>query len=66
MKEMTTYSLVEFERRSHGPRSGMFLEFHFAERPETILETLREDARIDMISDEGLTSVVDAQIRRMS
>ena len=66
MKELTTYSLVEFERRSHGPRSGMFLEFHFAERPETILETLREDARIDMVSDEELTSVVDAQIRRMN
>jgi cell division control protein 6 len=66
MKELTTYSLVEFERRSHGPRSGMFLEFHFAERPETILETLREDARIDMISDEELTSVVDAQIRTMN
>jgi cell division control protein 6 len=66
MKELTTYSLVEFERRSHGPKSGMFLEFHFAERPETILKTLREDARIDMISDEELTSVVDAQIRTMN
>jgi len=43
MKEMTTYSLVDFERRSHGPSSGMFLEFQFGERPETILETLRED-----------------------
>lgn len=42
MKELTTYSLVNFERRSHGPRSGMFLEFQFGERPETILETLRE------------------------
>jgi cell division control protein 6 len=66
MKELTTYSLVEFERRSHGPKSGMFLEFHFAERPETILKTLREDARIDMISDEELTSVVDAQIRTVN
>jgi len=62
MKELTTYSLVEFERRSQGPRSGMFLEFHFAERPETILETLREDSRIDTISDEELESVVNAQI----
>ncbi|AHG01706.1 cell division control protein Cdc6 (plasmid) [Halostagnicola larsenii XH-48] len=63
MKEMTTYSLVDFERRSHGPSSGMFLEFQFAERPETILETLQEDSRIDMVSREEVESVVKAQIR---
>jgi len=63
MKELTTYSLVDFERRSHGPSSGMFLQFQFGERPETILETLREDSRIDMASDEEIESVVNAQIR---
>jgi len=63
MKELTTYSLVEFERRSHGPTSGMFLEFRFAERPETILETLREDSRIDVVSQSEIESVVKAQIR---
>jgi cell division control protein 6 len=63
MKELTTYSLVDFERRSHGPSSGMFLEFQFGERPETILETLREDSRIDMVSDDEVQSVVNAQIR---
>ncbi len=63
MKELTTYSLVNFERRSHGPSSGMFLEFQFGERPETILETLREDSRIDEISEDEVTSVVKAQIR---
>jgi cell division control protein 6 len=63
MKELTTYSLVEFERRSHGPSSGMFLEFRFAERPETILETLREDSRIDSVSDAEIESVAKAQIR---
>ncbi|SER38042.1 orc1/cdc6 family replication initiation protein [Natrinema salaciae] len=63
MKEMTTYSLVDFERRSHGPSSGMFLEFQFGERPETILETLREDSRIDMVSTDEVTSVVKAQVR---
>ncbi|UHQ98464.1 orc1/cdc6 family replication initiation protein (plasmid) [Natrinema zhouii] len=63
MKEMTTYSLVDFERRSHGPSSGMFLEFQFGERPETILETLREDSRIDMVSADEVKSVVKAQIR---
>ncbi|MCU4744184.1 orc1/cdc6 family replication initiation protein [Natronoglomus mannanivorans] len=62
MKEMTTYSLVDFERRSHGPSSGMFLEFQFGERPETILETLREDSRIDMISPDEVASVVKAQV----
>lgn len=63
MKELTTYSLVDFERRSHGPSSGMFLEFQFGERPETILETLREDSRLEMVSDEEVQSVVKAQVR---
>ncbi|WP_254533814.1 orc1/cdc6 family replication initiation protein [Natrinema gelatinilyticum] len=63
MKEMTTYSLVDFERRSHGPSSGMFLEFQFGERPETILETLREDSRINVVSPGEVSSVVKAQIR---
>ncbi|MFA9504426.1 orc1/cdc6 family replication initiation protein [Natrinema sp. H-ect1] len=63
MKEMTTYSLVDFERRSHGPSSGMFLEFQFGERPETILETLREDSRIDTVSADEVSSVVKAQVR---
>jgi len=63
MKEMTTYSLVDFERRSHGPSSGMFLEFQFGERPDTILETIREDSRLDMVSPDEVTSVVKAQAR---
>lgn len=63
MKELTTYSLVDFERRSHGPSSGMFLEFQFGERPETILETLREDSRIEMVSTDEVKSVVKAQVR---
>nr|WP_276274105.1 orc1/cdc6 family replication initiation protein [Halomicroarcula sp. GDY20] len=63
MKELTTYSLVDFERRSHGPSSGMFLEFQFGESPETILETLREDSRIDMVSQDEVTSVVRAQVK---
>lgn len=62
MKELTTYSLVGAERRSHGPSSGMFLEFRFAERPDTILETLREDSRIGTIGQEELTAVVRAQL----
>jgi len=66
MKEMTTYSLVDFERRSHGPSSGMFLEFQFGERPETILETLREDSRIGMVAWEDVQSLVKQQLRNGS
>jgi len=66
MKELTTYSLVDFERRSHGPSSGMFLEFQFAERPDTILETLREDSRIEMVSEDEVESIVKAQIRNQA
>ena len=62
MKELTTYSLVDFERRSHGPSSGMFLEFQFGEQPETILETLRESSRFDRVSSDEVRSVVEAQI----
>jgi cell division control protein 6 len=63
MKELTTYSLVDFERRSHGPSSGMFLEFQFGESPNTILETLAEDARIEMVSDDEIKAVVKAQMK---
>ena len=66
MKELTTYSLVDFERRSHGPSSGMFLEFQFGERPDTILETLREDSRIEVVSEDEVNSVVNAQIRNQT
>jgi len=66
MKELTTYSLVDFERRSHGPSSGMFLEFQFGEQPDTILETLREDSRIDMISASEVHAVVKAQLRNQA
>jgi len=66
MKELTTYSLVDFERRSHGPSSGMFLEFQFGESPATIIETLNEDSRIGMISETEVKSVVKAQIRNRS
>ncbi|WP_425492367.1 AAA family ATPase [Halobellus inordinatus] len=66
MKELTTYSLVDFERRSHGPSSGMFLEFQFAEQPDTILETLREDSRLEMVSEDEVNSVVNAQIRNQT
>jgi len=66
MKELTTYSLVDFERRSHGPSSGMFLEFQFGERPETILDTLREDSRLDVVSTGEIESVVKAQLKQKS
>jgi cell division control protein 6 len=63
MKELTTYSLVDFERRSYGPSSGMFLEFQFGESPDTILETLAEDARIDMVPSDEVQAVVTAQLK---
>ncbi len=64
MKELTTYSLVSFERRSKGPSSGMFLEFQFSERPDTIIETLREDSTFDGVDKAAVSSVVKSQIQR--
>ncbi|MCU4801718.1 orc1/cdc6 family replication initiation protein [Halobacteria archaeon HArc-gm2] len=64
MKEMTTYSLVDYRRQSCGPSSGLFLEFGFEEAPGTILETLREDSRLAAIDDDDVRRVVEAQVRR--
>ena len=64
MKELTTYSLVETERKSQGPHSGSYLEFTFSENPETIIETLREDSRLDDIHDNELRTVVNAQLNQ--
>ncbi|ELY62496.1 orc1/cdc6 family replication initiation protein [Natronococcus jeotgali] len=62
MKELTTYSLVETERKSQGPHSGSYLEFTFGENPNTIIETLREDSRLDDVHDEELRAVVNTQL----
>jgi cell division control protein 6 len=62
MKELTTYSIVESERKSHGPSSGMFIEFTFNEQPETIMETLSEDSRLGDLSKDEVTTVVRAQL----
>ncbi|ERH00281.1 MAG: orc1/cdc6 family replication initiation protein [Haloquadratum sp. J07HQX50] len=62
MKELTTYSLVETERKSQGPHSGSYLEFTFGENPETIIETLREDSRLDNTRRDELRTVVNAQL----
>jgi len=64
MKELTTYSLVETERKSQGPHSGSYLEFTFGENPETIIETLREDLRLDDVHDDELRTVVNAQLNQ--
>lgn len=62
MKELTTYSLVEFERKSGGPHSGSYLEFAFAEDPNRIIETLLEDSRFDEVHMGELETVVNAQL----
>jgi cell division control protein 6 len=56
VKEPTTYSIVESERKSHGPSSEMFIEFTFNEQPDTIMETLAD------LSREETTTVVRAQL----
>lgn len=64
MKELTTYSLVETERKSQGPHSGSYLEFTFGENPEIIIKTLQEDSRLDNIHDDELRAVVNAQLNQ--
>ncbi|MDL0120496.1 orc1/cdc6 family replication initiation protein [Halobacterium salinarum] len=62
MKELTTYSLVKSGRKSQGPHSGSYLEFTFEENPQTIIETLREDSRLDGVADDELRTVVRSQL----
>jgi cell division control protein 6 len=65
IKELTTYSLVETEQKSDGPQTGRYLDISFEERPETIIETLREEsADLDEISRAELESVVTAVVQR--
>ena len=64
MKELTTYSLVETERKSQGSRSGSYLEFTFGEDPNTIIETLREDSRLKDVHGDELRTVARAQINQ--
>ena len=64
MKELTTYSLVETERKSQGPHSGSYLEFTFGEDPNTIIETLREDSRLKDVHGDELRTVARAQINQ--
>ena len=64
MKELTTYSLVETERKSQGPHSGSYLEFTFGENPNTIIETLREDSRLKDVHMDELRTVVKAQLNQ--
>jgi cell division control protein 6 len=56
--------LVETERKSQGPHSGSYLEFTFGENPETIIETLREDSRLDDVHGDELRTVVNAQLNQ--
>jgi len=64
MKELTTYSLVECERKSKGPTSGSYLEFSFTDDADTIYETLREEeARLGDLDTNELRVVVNAQMR---
>lgn len=62
MKELTTYSLVEFSRESAGPSSGSYLEFRFGEAPQRILETLREDSRFDDVDEQQLDIFISGQL----
>ena len=65
MKELTTYSLVETERKSQGLHlRTVTLEFTFGENPRTIMGTLREDSRLNDAHDDELRTVVKAQIHQ--
>jgi len=62
MKELTTYSLVTFERKSSGQHTGSYLEFEFGEDPSHVIQTLKEDSRFDDLHMGELETVVNAQL----
>lgn len=62
MKELTTYSLVDYERKSGGQDTGSYLEFEFGEDPTHVIKTVREDSRFEEVDENLLDTVVDAQL----
>jgi len=56
--------LVETEQKNQGLHSSSYLEFTFGENPEIIIETLREDSRLNDVHDDELRTVVNAQLNQ--
>lgn len=46
IKELSTYELVDYSRKSDGPNGGMYLELQLTENPQTIVETILEQSQI--------------------
>lgn len=64
LKELATYGLVSTSRKSRGRGRGMYMEFTFTGDPETIMERIGDNARMEAVSNhqELLRTVVDSQL----
>lgn len=64
VKELSTYGLVSTSRNSRGRGGGMYMDFTFTSDPESIMDRVVDDTRIEGIADqrEFLSSIVNAQL----
>lgn len=62
--EQSTNGVLDFERRGKGRGRGVHMCFSLSEDPETVMETIREDARFNDLAHERETirSVVREQV----
>jgi len=64
LKELSTYSLLNWERSSEGPSSGSFLEFQFETDLDAIVETLEQEAWYDKIDESELREEIRRNLSR--
>ncbi len=53
--EQSTYGVLDFERRGKGRGRGVHMYFSLSEDPKTIMETIREDSRLEDLAHEEAT-----------
>jgi cell division control protein 6 len=64
LKELSTYSLLNWERNSEGPSSGAFLEFKFETDLDAIVETLEQEEWYDRLDESRLRQTIRESFTR--
>ncbi|MCX2819796.1 AAA family ATPase [Haladaptatus sp. F3-133] len=64
LKELSTYSLLNWERNSEGPSSGAFLEFKFETDLDAIVETLEQEEWYNRLDESRLRQTIRESFTR--
>jgi len=64
LKELATYGLLSTSRKSRGRGRGMYMQFRFTGDPETIMERVGDNSRMESVANhqELLKTVVGSQL----